>query len=462
MLALEDEKAKAAISQVEAALGCGAWVQPDQLAQLWLVVGARAALAGKDNEASDAFAAAARVSPGLWDEDLGPDLRRRYDEASGRPTQAPGEVRVNPDPAGLQVMMDGQRVSPNHLAAGGLHLLQIGPPEGPAVFARIYWLPADELLVIDTGLAPDLGAKLAAEAAARGQSKLSPALEAEAKELRRQATRDWGEIEADTRFPDARAERLLAAYVKRYGEVYVGKGGSRTRVEITQVKEAQGRLDALPEARARLDEREASEKELDRALGSERSVTRAADDQDTALLHRVDLGVGGALTHAGSGDGGDGFGGAGLRAGLGVELRVRGALGLRAELGYQGLASGPESLDVVNGVEPVGTSLGLGYGALGVAWSQGGLGAWAGPAYALGGGQVDAASAYADPTGMGLVDGAPVDTRVRAGGLLAGGRWDAVYAGPLRLSPALTLGLLTDLDRAWPTAELGLRVGWRP
>ncbi len=463
VLALEEERSRAAITQVEAAYACGPWVSPEDLGRLWLVVGARAALTNRPGESLDAFAAAARVAPGLWDEDLGPQLRAVYDQASARSAQPPGEVHVNPEPTGLQVALDGQRVSAKHLAPGGLHLLQIGPEEGPAVFARLFWLPADELLVIDTGLDPNLGQRLAAEAAAaKAASKQDPKLEAEIKELRRQAARDWGEIEADTRFPDARAERLLESYVARYGDLTVGKGAARTPVEIVQVREAQGRLDALPEARARLAEANASEKELQRDLGSARGLVRDADDQDAGLLHRVDLRLGGATTRGGSGGQGDGFGGLGLRAGLGAELRLFGTFGLQAELGYQGVTSAPASEAAVYGVEPSGTSLALGYGALSATWARKGLHLSLGPVYALGGGQVDAASAYADPEAMGLPPVAPVTTTVRAGGVLAGVAWDAIYAGNLRLSPAFSAGLLTDTDRAWPMAELGLRVGYRP
>lgn len=464
VLALEDERSRAAINQVEAAFACGPWVNSEQLGQLWLIVGARAALTNRAGESLDAFAAANRVAPGLWDEDLGPQLRATYDQASARSGQAPGEVHLNPVPTGLQVMLDGQRVSPSHLAPGGLHLLQIGPEEGPAVFARIFWLPADELLTIDTGLAPDLGAKLAAEAAARkAANQQDPAIEAEITELRRRAARDWGEIEADTRFPDARAERLLEAYVRRYGDITVGSGSRKVEVDIVQVREARGRLEALPAARTRLAEASQSERDLNRSLGSTRSLSREADARDDGLLHRVELELGGAWTRAGQDDAGAAsFGGPGGRVGLAAELRLYHTLGLRVELGALGLRDAPASTAEIYGVEPAGASLRLGYGSLGISWSKAGFSTYIGPAYALGGGTVSAAAAYADPEAMGMLEIAPVDASTRLGGLMAGATWDALYAGKLRVGPAWSAGLFSDGARAWPTLELGLRVAYRP
>lgn len=465
VLSLDDAGASAALTAVESGFGCGPWARPEEIGRLWLIEGARAALAGHDDEAEDAFAAAHRLAPDLWDADLGPDLRRRYDEATTRPAPPPGEIRVAPAPADLTVMLDGTPIEVPHLTAGGLHVVQIGPAEGPAVFARVFLLPADELLVIESGLPERYGEDLSAAEAARSASqvRLDPALEAEITELRRRAARDWGDIEASTRGTDDRAERLLRDYVKRYGDVKVGPKDRPIPVDFPQVKEARGRLDALPTARASAAESKASEKALQASFGGSRGEARAADDGASGLLRAVDLRLGGAWTRAGAdAEGGEAYGGLGPSLGLGADLRVRGALGVEAELGFRGVYSAAASELPERGVDPQGTSLNLGYGALALSWRRGGLSLEAGPLYAIGGGQVAASAGLADPEALGLPPDAPLDASVRAGGLLVGAGYTAVYAGHLRVGPALRVGALSDLDRLWPQVELSASLGWAP
>lgn len=466
VLALDDAQSRAALAEAEQAFGCGPWASADQVGRLWLIEGARAALSGRDQEALDAFAGAARLAPDLWDEDLGPELRARYEEARGRAGVAPGEIRVSPDPQELEVWLDGQQVSVPRLSPGGLHVLQVGPPGGPAVFARVFWLPADELLVIESGLAPDLGRRLAEQAAAAKAALAAartPAVEAEITEVRRKAARAWGEIESATRGTDERAERLLSDYVKRFGEVSVSSSAGPIPVDIPQAREARARLAALPAARAKVAEARASEAQLEAELGNRRAAGIADDQAATGLLRQLDLGVGGAWTRAGDmAEGGDAFSGLGPRVGLGLGLRLTPALGLRAEIGGATVGAAPASATAELGVEPSGTSLTLGYGALCATWSRGPLELQAGGLYALGGGQVGAASAFEDPAALGLPAEAPTTAAVRAGGLTLGAGYTALYLGKLRIGPELRLSALSDLDRTWAQGELGLRAAFRP
>lgn len=465
VLSLDDAGASAALTTVASGFGCGPWARPEDIGRLWLIEGARAALAGHDDEAVDAFAAAHRLMPDLWDADLGPDLRRRYDEAITRPAPPPGEIRVNPAPTDLTVMLDGTPIEVPHLTAGGLHVIQIGPREGPAVFARVFLLPADELLVIDSGLPEHFGEDLSAASAsvAKSQPRLDPAVEAEITDLRRKAARDWGDIEASTRGSDDRAERLLRDYVKRYGDVKVGPRDRPIPVDFPQVEEARSRLDALPAARASAAEARASEDALQASFGGSQGEARSAEDSATGLLRAVQLRVGGAWTHAGSDpEGGEAYGGLGPQLGLGVDLRLKGTLGIHAEAGFRGVYSVPDSELPERGIDPQGTTLNLGYGALALSWRRQGLSVEAGPVYALGGGEVAASSGLPDPESLGLPPDAPLVARVRAGGLLLGAGYTAVYAGHLRLGPAVRLGGLSDLDRFWPVAELSATVSWAP
>ena len=461
VLALKDEVAAEALATAELGLTCGAWATPELLADLWLVEGARAGLGGHPLDAADAFSAAARVAPGRWDADLGPDLRRVYDEATQQPSGAPGELRVKPELPELVVRLDGAVVAQPAIIASGLHLVQVGPANGPVIFGRMFLQPADEILTVDTGISNDWTPMDVTEPppVVAGATPRDPALAAAATELRRKATRAWGDIESDTRGTDSRAERLLRDYVKRYEGATVGSGANKVAVDIAQVREAQARLAALPAARAKAGEVSASEAALQASL---RGARPGVEEEPEGLgLSQVYGSLGGAWTSAGQTDAGaEGYAGLGPRLGAGVDAGLVGPFGARVELAWQGLFSGPQGAPEL-GVDPTARRLQLGEVGLAATWRHGPMKLALGGVWALAKGTVPAASAYSDLSVWSLPAQAPVGASVKAGGPWLGLSWTATALGPVLLSPSARLGALTDLERTYAWATIGVDLGYR-
>ena len=67
---------------MERAFSCGSAADPTLLGRMWLVEGALLTLRRDPEGARDAFRAAARTAPGVWQEDYGPELRQAYEEAN--------------------------------------------------------------------------------------------------------------------------------------------------------------------------------------------------------------------------------------------------------------------------------------------------------------------------------------------------------------------------------------------
>lgn len=463
-LALKDTAAAEALATAELGLSCGPWATPDLLGHLWLVEGARAALAGKSLDAEDAFSAAARVAPGLWDADLGPELKRQYDAAAQRAAGPPGELRVKPELPDLVVRLDGQVVAQPAVIAAGLHLVQVGPANGPVIFGRLFLQPADEILTVDSGISPDWTPMDVPEAdrivaRAPGAPPKDPALAAAAVDLRKKATRAWGDIESATRGTDPRAERMLRDYVKRYKGATVGSGANAVEVDIPQVREAEARLAALPAAR----EREAAASASEDALQASLKTGAPVEEEPEGLgLSQLYLGVAGGWTAAGETDAGAlGYSGLGPRLALGADARLAGPFGARVELAWQGLFAGPQGAPEL-GVDPTRRRLSLREISVGGTWKTGRVRLAAGGVWALGSGTVPAASAYAEPEAWALPPQAPVAASVRAGGAWLAVSWSATSLGPVQLSPAVRAGALTDLERTYPWAGAGIDLGWRP
>lgn len=147
------DDAERAISQVEgSALGCGPSVSADLLARFWLAEGAALAFSGDRESAADSFRAAARVRPGYWNPELGPVAEGWYREAVAAPPLAPGEIVLAPPPARYHAYLDGTAATFPVGAAAGLHLVEVGPPDGPMEFGRFVVVDAGQKLVIHTDL----------------------------------------------------------------------------------------------------------------------------------------------------------------------------------------------------------------------------------------------------------------------------------------------------------------------
>ncbi|MEZ4235254.1 MAG: hypothetical protein R3F59_03665 [Myxococcota bacterium] len=146
------EAADQASDALVASFGCGGPADRAVIARLWLSRAVLAAARGDDAAADDALAAAARVSPGTWNEMYGPTLRQRWEQSAARPVAAYGRLRLDPLPGGAVSAVDGERLDlPADLAAG-LHLLQVGPSARDFAAAQIFYLPPGLELVLDPGL----------------------------------------------------------------------------------------------------------------------------------------------------------------------------------------------------------------------------------------------------------------------------------------------------------------------
>lgn len=155
---LDDTKAR--LAEAEAAFACSEFVTPALLARMWQIDAVRLSLTGKAAASDDAFAASAQADPDVWDAAYGPDLRARYEAAAARPSPI-GHIALIPPLENYQAMIDGRVTYLPAVVPAGLHLIQIGPPEGPAAFARLFFLPDGENLEIETGLVEQAPAPVA-------------------------------------------------------------------------------------------------------------------------------------------------------------------------------------------------------------------------------------------------------------------------------------------------------------
>lgn len=124
------------VTQAEEALACRELADHAVVARLFLVLGARLALAGAAEDSSRAFASAWRVSPETWNVYLGPAMRQAYDAARERPPEA-GTIRLAPEPEGLSTALDGEMAAFPVDTAAGPHLVQVLGEDGAARYARI-------------------------------------------------------------------------------------------------------------------------------------------------------------------------------------------------------------------------------------------------------------------------------------------------------------------------------------
>lgn len=140
----------------QALIACDAVFSANQLGALWLREGVVESLQGNEAESNDAFAAAGRVAPDLWNANYGGALRAKYDLARVR-TLPPAKLRLQPPPGGNAVRVDSQEVDGTlevlELTAG-LHGVEVLDPAGTVQFSKILWLAPDETSTIQTGVAP--------------------------------------------------------------------------------------------------------------------------------------------------------------------------------------------------------------------------------------------------------------------------------------------------------------------
>lgn len=129
---------------------CGTVATPRVLGRLWLAEGALFTLQ-MDAEGDDAFAAAARVAPGFWNDAYGARLRDAYDRVSAIPAP-PAIIDLDPPVSTYVGLLDGTVTTFPVEAPSGLHLVQVGPSADRAVFSIMMYLPAGNDVVLRTGI----------------------------------------------------------------------------------------------------------------------------------------------------------------------------------------------------------------------------------------------------------------------------------------------------------------------
>lgn len=140
--------ASATLAEAEAAMGCQP-IGTDQLARFWMTEGVAMALAGAP-DADQRFAAARRVSPGVWDPRFGRELTARFDAATET-----GRATLDLDTGRDRARVDGRAVEAWPAAvSSGLHLVQVVEEE--VRYARILALAPGEDALVATGL-PEAG-----------------------------------------------------------------------------------------------------------------------------------------------------------------------------------------------------------------------------------------------------------------------------------------------------------------
>ncbi|MCA9492422.1 MAG: hypothetical protein KC621_20960 [Myxococcales bacterium] len=147
------DAAEATRRELEAALGCGAVANPEMLARMWLVEGALLSLGGDETTAAASWQAAARVSPGTWNPDLGDMLRTIYETALQTSPSGSTPLSVEPELFRWIGAVDGEVITRFPITVDpGLHLVQVGASEDDVRFARIVMAFPDTPVVVVTGL----------------------------------------------------------------------------------------------------------------------------------------------------------------------------------------------------------------------------------------------------------------------------------------------------------------------
>jgi hypothetical protein len=143
---------RAALDEAVTAFGCSPISEPQTLARYLILDGAVRSARGEREESLGSFAAARRVAPDVWLQDLGPELHAAWSSAVdpvGR-----GTIVVEPHPGPGLIWIDGVPSSAPEVPAG-LHLVQVGQPGGPdAKFATVVWVDPDVSLLVEVVEAP--------------------------------------------------------------------------------------------------------------------------------------------------------------------------------------------------------------------------------------------------------------------------------------------------------------------
>lgn len=146
LVAARLEETQAALQRAEAAFSCGVPPTKEAIARFWLAEAALASVGGRAQDAQDAWQAAARLAPELWEPRYGPELRAQRDAAVAGMGQGHGTVCVDPLPEKHQMLVDGA-AQPNPVTTSeGLHIVQVARHE--VVNGKVVLLGADENMLV--------------------------------------------------------------------------------------------------------------------------------------------------------------------------------------------------------------------------------------------------------------------------------------------------------------------------
>lgn len=152
LLEAELDTAAEGLTRFEEALACGEIASAEQLARMWQAEAVLRHLQQRDQAAIDAFSAAARVAPGVWNPDFGVELESLYKAAASRP-QGIGQLTIEPELGHWEGYVDGKRSSFPTNAIAGLHVVQVLGPDGVG-FAKHLFLAQKQTFAVETDLAP--------------------------------------------------------------------------------------------------------------------------------------------------------------------------------------------------------------------------------------------------------------------------------------------------------------------
>ena len=126
------EPISALLERAEAAVACAEQLPPTLLARLFRAEGAWLSLLGADEEATLAFASAARLAPGRWSPALPAEMEGTFKAASERQGElGTGTLRVEGHPAGVAIVeVNGQATGPRADLPAGLHTVRIRGDQG--------------------------------------------------------------------------------------------------------------------------------------------------------------------------------------------------------------------------------------------------------------------------------------------------------------------------------------------
>ena len=147
MLEARQDEANDLMNQAQDGLSCGELPTPEVLAELWLSEGARRFLEDDMIAAREAFAAAHRANPAIWDPALGHQLRALYDDASIA-SSIPGEFYITLLPKGYRGALDGVHTDFPTPAPSGMHLVNVFDRRGGVHFGEIVYLPPGEIIEV--------------------------------------------------------------------------------------------------------------------------------------------------------------------------------------------------------------------------------------------------------------------------------------------------------------------------